>query len=109
MRNSDVKVKKMTSEEKLWDICMEIYNKMYEEADPSADFGELLEKAKEGEIKPDFYQDYYLPNERQTQIVEEVIDDYSLNSKDKNRIKVEVLLGSAPIGSKDGENMRVGA
>jgi len=85
-------------EEKLWKICQKIYDKLYEEAKPSANFNEI----KEGKLKEkkDAYNDHYLPMEKQKQIITTELEKHNLSNRDEQRIKTEVHLGAAPTTSK---------
>ena len=84
----------MRSGEFLWKICLEIYRKMYQEADPPANFDKLVQ---EGVTKKEnWFLDYYLPMERQLEIIDEFFEKYRCNRREKEVIEVEVLLGSAP-------------
>ena len=76
-------------------IIIEIYTKMYKEADPKADLKKMM---KSGETKnPDWFLKYYLPQERQEEIIEEVLNKYKIKgSWLKSRFRTEILLGSAP-------------
>jgi len=84
----------MRSNEFLWEICLEIYRKMYQEADPPADFDKLI---RDGVTKEEnWFLNYYLPIERQIEIINEFCEKYRCNRKEREAIEVEVLLGSAP-------------
>ena len=85
---------KTKSDDKLWKYCLEIYRQMYKEASPPADFDELL---KTGSCKNrDWFMKYYMPQKRQTEIVNAVCKKYKCSQLDIQRIKKEVYLGSSP-------------
>ena len=84
----------MRSGEFLWKICLEIYRKMYQEADPVADFDKLVQLGVTK--KENWFLDYYLPIERQIEIISEFCEKYRCNRREREAIEVEVLLGSAP-------------
>ena len=88
----------MRSKEKLWEICMEIYRKMYKEAEPSADFDKIMESG-EGK-KKEFFMDYYLSEEREVEIIEEMLEKHRCNKLERNSIRKTVYLGSAPNSMK---------
>ena len=80
------------SDEKLGNICMEIYREAYKRSEPSADFDKLV---KSGEAKqPQFFMKYYLPND----LLQKIIDKHTkgLSKYDKHQISKEVLLGCSP-------------
>ena len=87
------------NEIKMMEIVMEIYRKMYREAQPKADFDELV-KTKES-LKRDFFMRYYLPMERQEEIMNEVLSRVSMVKHMKERIKGEIYLGCSPNSCKD--------
>jgi len=85
---------RMRTDDKLWKYCLEIYRQMYKEASPSADFDELL---KSGTCKNhSWFMGYYMPSKRQSEILEEVCTKHKCSQLERQRIKNEVYLGSAP-------------
>ncbi len=83
------------------EIVMPIYRQMYKEATPSADIDELI---KNGTAKEKgFFDKYYLPQKRQTEIIEAELKRHKIRNHDKNRIWTEVTLGSAPTGVHPSE------
>ena len=76
----------------------EIYRRMYREAEPSADFDELLESGETA--KPDWYGRYYLDNNRQDEIIEEVCRKYKVPKHDRLGISAAVHFGCAPSCAK---------
>ena len=89
----------MKSNEKLWDICLEIYNKMYKEAKPSADFDKLMKLGITK--KPNWFMKYFLPTEKQETILEKICKKYKLCEYEKRKIRTTVYLGSAPNSSEE--------
>jgi len=84
------------SDEKLWNICMEIYREAYKKSEPSADFDKLI---KSGEAKqPQFFMKYYIPEK----ILTEIIDKHTkgLSKYDKHRVETAILLGCSPTSVK---------
>ncbi|GAG00238.1 unnamed protein product [marine sediment metagenome] len=88
----------MQSDEKLWEICKEIYREMFKDANPSADFDELIKSCKAKE--KDFFLKYYLPIERQVEIVDRICDDHKIRGYDKRKISHEVHFGCSPNSSE---------
>ena len=85
------------TDDKLWNICMEIYREAYKKSEPSADFDKLI---KSGEAhQPNFFMKYYLPNE----LLQKIIDKHTkgLSPHDKHRVEKEVMLGCTPTSVKD--------
>ena len=79
-------------------ICMEIYRKMYKEATPSVDLDELIKKGvtkKEG-----WFMDYYLDEERQVEIIDEICKKYKCNKWERNKIENSIWLGASPTSIK---------
>ena len=89
----------MRSDKKLWDICIEIYNKLYEEANPSANFDELL-NSKEA-YEEGFFFKYYLANERQEEIINEICRKHRCGKIDKKKIVLTAVLGCSPTVSEE--------
>ena len=119
---------------KPYDVVLEIYRKAYKEAEPSVDFDELVKKTPyssfdndkwvehpeamnmtEDEIKfrvkyngwkkkiP--YEDYYLDNDRYSEIVESTIKEHKrLSKSDISGIKFEAYLGCGPSSRKKETN-----
>jgi len=80
----------MKGDKKLWEICLEIYKELYQEAEPHADFNQL-EKTK-----PDWFMKFYLAEERQIEIIERILKEKRCNKYDRQCIRNEVYLGCAP-------------
>jgi len=78
------------------EIIMEIYRRMYKEAEPSADINKII---KSGERKkPVWFMEYYLPQERQDEITEEALKEFKVPNYKKQEFRNEIWLGSAPRG-----------
>ena len=92
----------MTKQKRLTDdeILMEIYRQMFKEAEPSGNIDEMI---KTGEAKErDFFMKYYLPDERQQQIIKEVCKRNGINTKHKiQAFGTACDLGSAPTAQRD--------
>ena len=89
---------KLTNEE----IVMEIYRRMFKQAEPSADIDKII-KSGEGKI-PNFFMRYYLPQKIQDKITNEVLDENKIkNPWKRKRFFEEVTLGSSPTGSKEAQ------
>ena len=79
---------------KIEDALLEIYKRAYREAEPPADFEELVKSGatqKEG-----WFYDYYLPLERLTQIFDEVCKEYKIRKVNRLRMTLTVYLGGTP-------------
>jgi len=97
----------MKSDEKLWNVCMDIYRQLYREATPSADFDAMI---KSGEAaKPQFFMKYYLPDTRVAQIIDAHCRKHKLDKREAHRISKEIMLGSCPTSArKDADGETVG-
>jgi hypothetical protein len=85
---------RVRSDRFLWNVCMEIYRKMYREARPKANLDKLI---KSGETqKPEWFMFYYLPKKRQEEIFEKVCRKYRLTKRERKAVSFEIHLGSAP-------------
>ena len=84
--------------QRLWNICMDIYRELYAKADPPADFDELI---KSGEAKRQkFFMNYYLSEENTERIVEEHIKKNKLKKHDAELVRAEIYLGASPTSVK---------
>ena len=84
----------MKSDEKLWSICLDIYQEMYEKSDPPADFSQMI---RSGEAKREnFFRHYYLPIEEHNEIMERHIKENKLSKREAEKIHFTVSLGSGP-------------
>jgi len=91
----------MKSDEKLWEICMDIYREMYSRATPKADFDKLIKKGVTK--KENWFMKYQLPEKTQTEIVEKHCNKHKLNKHDTRKVSVEVFLGCAPTVKEEEE------
>ena len=83
-----------------YNVVMEIYERMFKEATPSADIWQII-KSGEGK-KEGFFNKYYLEQDRQNEIIKEVIAKHKIRRGHRQtRIEVSVLLGSSPIGNRE--------
>ncbi len=88
----------MRSKKYLWNLCMEIYREMYRQATPSADFDQLI---KEGITKqPNWFMKYYLPSDKQQEIIDQICKEHRCDKHEKRRIETEVFLGCSPTSVK---------
>lgn len=83
----------------LWEVCKEIYTKMYKESMPSVDFIDMIvtEKAKE----PEWFMHYYLSMERQQEIIKEICKKHKLSGWESQKVKEEVNTGCSPNSCKE--------
>jgi hypothetical protein len=78
----------------LWQVCMEIYRKMYRHSRPPADFDKLI--AKKETLKSGWYMGYYLRMDRQEDIIQQVCKSHGLSKREIHMVSKEVHLGSSP-------------
>jgi len=84
----------MKSDEKLYEICIDIYREMYEKAFPSADLDKLIIAGITK--KKDWFMNYYLPLEEQQKIVDFHCKKNHCSKYEKKKIESEVWLGCSP-------------
>lgn len=91
---------KMVSESRrgfLWSVVMDIYRQMFRKSRPPADFDKLV--AKQETLKADWYMGYFLPVDRQEDIIRAVAKSYGLSARELHIVAKEVHLGSSPNSS----------
>ena len=77
---------------------LEIYRALYKEASPSVDIDELI---KSGETKKEgFFNNYYLENSRQEEIIGGILKPKKIQKYYKDLIRRSIMLGAAPTGFK---------
>lgn len=87
------------------EIIVEIYRRMYREAEPPADFDKMI-TSKEVRV-PGWFSNYFLPDERQVEIINGVLEENNIKRKsDQRAFKISVLLGCAPSGIKKKEALK---
>ena len=79
-------------------ILFDIYRKLYEEATPSADFDKLLESGEAS--KPNFFMNYYLKEDRISEIIEEVCKKNRVPKVLRRNYSINVFLGASPTSIK---------
>ena len=79
-------------------ILLEIYQELYENSTPKADFKQLMEDGTTS--KDGFFMDYYLDDVTQDKIVNKILDKHKIKNPYKRRsYTVTVLLGCSPTSS----------
>lgn len=93
----------MKTDDELWEICLDIYNELYENATPQADFNQLKEEKfhKEKGDDPSPYRDYFLEEEKQKEIIQKHIDKHDLSEHESSKVRTEIHLGCSPVWSKE--------
>ena len=78
-------------------LIMDIYRKIYSEI--GIDLDELI---KQGVTKRDgWFDNYYMPQTKQDEIIEEMLKGKRLTKLKKNAIRVSLYLGSLPKGNNE--------
>jgi hypothetical protein len=90
----------LRSNKYLWNICVEIYTQMYKEAIPPMEWKVIERLAKENKLQENWFNDFYLPQKRQLEIVEQAYKKYKCGTYEKRKINFEVWLGCSPSMSK---------
>jgi hypothetical protein len=80
------------------DTVFEIYRRMYREAEPPADFDELLESGVTSNHW--WFGDYFLENDRQYEIIEEVLKEHKVPKWKWKYFRFEIILGASPTSTK---------
>jgi hypothetical protein len=90
---------KLMKQKKIDEIILEIYDVLYKNAEPSADFRQLIEDGET--VKPFWFMNYYLSDDEQEAIIEEVLTKHKIKDKYKRRsFKLSVMLGCSPTSTK---------
>lgn len=82
------------------ELLDKIYTKLFEEATPQVSYKKLKRLAKEGVLQFGWWQEYYLDQDRQDEIVQEICDKFKCSPKKKVEILAIVALGYSPVGDK---------
>ena len=87
------------NDKKLWVICNEIYQELFKQAEPSADFDTMIQT---GETKKaDFFMRYYLPEKKQNEIIDTICKKHRLTTYHARKIRIEINLGCSPNSCKE--------
>ena len=79
-------------------IILEIYQELYANSEPKADFYEMM---KTGEARtPHFFNKYFLEQSKQDEITEKILDKYKISGILREQIIFNTVLGSSPKGFK---------
>ena len=80
-------------------LILDIYRRIYSEI--GVDLDELIEKGVTKEIG--WYNSYFLAQEKQDEIIEEMLKGKRLTKLKKNAIRVSLYLGSLPSSVRNSE------
>jgi len=82
-------------DEKLYNVVIEIYKKMYSETTPPADWDEMV---KSGEvIRQGFFNNYVLDQARSNEIIDQTIKKYKwIKKHEAKKIETTVHFGCSP-------------
>jgi hypothetical protein len=72
----------------------EALTRMYEEAEPSLDFQKVLDDPEA--MDENWYEQHYLPSERQQEIVADISEEYNLNSAEETNLIMQAILNYGP-------------
>lgn len=78
-------------------ILLEIYQELYENSTPKADFKKLMEDGTA--YKDGFFMDYYLDNDKQSEIINKVLDKHKIKNFERTHYEINVQLGCSPTSS----------
>jgi len=83
------------SKEKATKIILEIYQELYENSTPKGDFAKMMETGETE--REDFFLDYFLEEEKQLEIIENVLKKHKITKEYvKHKFRKEILLGCSP-------------
>jgi hypothetical protein len=87
------------NQKKIDKVLLDIYQELYKNAEPSADFSKMIETEEVTEDR--FFMKYYLDDETQSKIIDEVLKKHKVPDYYKKRFITTVILGSSPTSSKE--------
>jgi hypothetical protein len=79
-------------------IILEIYRRMFNESKPKNSIDKIM-KSGEGRM-PNFFMAYYLSDEREEKIINEVLKEFKVPKWRWSSFRTEILLGSSPCSNK---------
>jgi hypothetical protein len=86
------------NQKKIDKVLLDIYQELYKNAEPSANFKELME---DGTTSKDmFFMDYYLEDDKQMEIINQVLKKHRVPKNYIERFHHTILLGCSPSTSK---------
>ena len=80
--------------DELWDICVDILNEVYEEAEPGLDFDDVNENPDD--YPDDWYEQHVIDKEVEKEIVKKHCDKHDLNSRERTQINMTAILSYGP-------------
>ena len=86
-------------QDKIDEVFMECYRRMYKESEPSGDIDKII-KSGEGKMS-NFFHAYYLDQERQDEIVEEVLKELKTPKSSQDGMRKAIVLGSSPCSNEE--------
>jgi len=81
----------------------DILNEMYAEATPSMDFD--YAKNNPEEMGEDWYEQYYLSEDRQREIFQKHTDKYDLTGTERATLSMECFLNLGPTSVSNGDDL----
>lgn len=81
-------------------LSEEILTQMYAAADPPLDFQEVLDNHQD--FDENWYQQHTLSEERQQEIIEEVLEPHKLDERERSKIVMTCTLNYGPSTSENG-------
>lgn len=89
----------MFDDKKAFEVIDECYRRMYKECEPVGDI-DKIKKSGEGKMEQ-FFMAYYLDQDRQDKITDEVIKELKVPKIQIEMIHNSVCLGASPCGNKE--------
>lgn len=97
---SKTKSLRMPTDDKLWNICVDIYKESFAKSTPPINFDKVLLRARAGKLKDDWFMAHYLPQDALEAIIKKHCAKHKLNPRDSRKVNIEIMLGCSPTGAK---------
>lgn len=81
------------------EIAYDALREMYDEAEPSLDFDDVLENPND--YPDNWFEQHYLDGERQKEIVEKHCDKYNITDEQHMHITMTAILNLGPASNKE--------
>lgn len=95
----------MRASDKEQRVIKELYTEIFKNATPSADYDNLIEKGRLGELPNDWFMAYEIDQELMDSIMDNVLSKNRIPKWARQIYKRTILLGHSPKYSVIGENI----
>lgn len=83
----------------LEEIANDMLRQMYDEAEPSRDYDEVLENPEE--VEDEWYKNHYLDGDRVQEIFEEHCEKHNVTDREHLSLSIHVITGASPTSNKE--------